>query len=212
MTLYDIRCTVNVTDDEPELDTDDRLDAIERDVKAVQENVDDVKAKMDTMIDSREDMKILLTAVLAKVDECNAHVRTILASKSSADLGQSPSGSTPPPPSNSSRGGGSEGAPQASSQLTPLSTSRAQANTDVIPAPSPMPTPVMTRRAAQTTSSTVPHSRSDVASEQGHWSRQTPSSTDVKLSLSKLITSEDSEQTMTPTPPSSPSSGGGSNK
>ena len=79
--LYDICCTVNVNDDEPELETDDRLDAIERDVKSLQVNVEEVTGKMDAMLDSREDMKMLMTALMTKVEECNSQLKLLSAAK-----------------------------------------------------------------------------------------------------------------------------------
>jgi hypothetical protein len=96
-----------VTDDEPELDTDDRLDAIERDVKALQANLEEITAKMDVIIDSREDIKILLTTVLAKVDEANSNVRAFTVSSKPGDQ---PGGGSAP----------SSGAIQAQHDASPI--------------------------------------------------------------------------------------------
>ena len=80
--LYDICCTVNVNDDEPEVSTDDRLDAIERDVKSLQGNMEEIGGKMDVILENREDMKMLMTALMSKVEECNSQLKFINAAKS----------------------------------------------------------------------------------------------------------------------------------
>ena len=99
--FFTLFCQVQVGGDQPLPTVEERLDHIERDVKIVHENIQGLSKEMqainvmqESMLDlsrqiqdirgSREDTKVLLSAIMAKLEECTFAVKILTENKAAA--------------------------------------------------------------------------------------------------------------------------------
>ena len=92
--LYALFCEVQIGGDRPPPTVDERLDHIEREMKVVYENIQDLSKQMQAINDvqdsvqnlsrqiqetneSREDTKALFSAIMVKLDECTLSVKAL---------------------------------------------------------------------------------------------------------------------------------------
>jgi hypothetical protein len=79
--LFNLCCEVKIVEDQEPPTVDERLDNIERQVKAVSSEIDNLLIKIDAINEAREDTRAVLSAMMAKLDECTTSVKSLATIK-----------------------------------------------------------------------------------------------------------------------------------